>query len=153
MVKLKFQYFSTWWEELTHWKRPWCWERLKAGGEGDDRGWDGWMASLTGWTLSLSKLLEFAQTYVHRISDAIQPSHPLSSPSPLAFSRSRIKIFSNESALHIRWAKYWSFSFSISLSNENSGLISFGINWFDFLTVQGSILKSSPAPQFKGINS
>ena len=41
---------ATWCEELTHWKRPWCWERLKAGGEGDDRGWDGWMASLTGWT-------------------------------------------------------------------------------------------------------
>ena len=41
---------STWCEELTHWKRPWCWERLEAGGEGDDRGWDGWMASLTLWT-------------------------------------------------------------------------------------------------------
>ena len=41
---------ATWCEELTHWKRPWCWERLKAGGEGDDRGWDGWMASLTQWT-------------------------------------------------------------------------------------------------------
>jgi len=42
--------FSTWCEELTHWKRPWCWERLRAGGEGDDRGWDGWIASLTQWT-------------------------------------------------------------------------------------------------------
>ena len=41
---------ATWCEELTHWKRPWCWERLKAGGEGDDRGWDGWMASLIWWT-------------------------------------------------------------------------------------------------------
>ena len=41
---------ATWWEELTHWKRPWCWERLKAGREGDDRGWDGWMASPTQWT-------------------------------------------------------------------------------------------------------
>ena len=41
---------ATWWEELTHWKRPWCWERLKAGGEGDDRGWDGWMASPSHWT-------------------------------------------------------------------------------------------------------
>ena len=41
---------ATWCEELTHWKRPWCWERLKAGGEGDDRGWDGWMASPTQWT-------------------------------------------------------------------------------------------------------
>ena len=50
MLKLKLQYFSTWWEELTHWKRPWCWERSKVGGEGDDRGWGGWMASLTQWT-------------------------------------------------------------------------------------------------------
>ena len=50
MLKLKLQYLATWCEELTHWKRPWCWERLKVGGEGDDRGWDGWMASLTRWT-------------------------------------------------------------------------------------------------------
>ena len=41
---------ATWWKELTHWKRPWCWERLRAGGEGDNRGWDGWMASSTQWT-------------------------------------------------------------------------------------------------------
>ena len=50
---IKFSYLcvlATWCEELTHWKRPWCWERLRAGGEGDDRGWDGWMASLTWWT-------------------------------------------------------------------------------------------------------
>ena len=45
-----FNPLATWFEELTHWKRPWCWERLKAGGEGDDRGWDGWMSSLTWWT-------------------------------------------------------------------------------------------------------
>ena len=50
MLKLKLQYFGTWWEELTHLKRPWCWERMRAGGEGDNRGWDGWMASLTQWT-------------------------------------------------------------------------------------------------------
>ena len=50
MLKLKLQYFGTWCEELSHWKRPWCLERLKAGGDGDDRGWDGWMASLTRWT-------------------------------------------------------------------------------------------------------
>ena len=49
MLNLKLQYFG-WWEELTHLKSPWCWERLKAGGEGDDRGWDGWMVSLTQWT-------------------------------------------------------------------------------------------------------
>ena len=45
-----FNILATWWEELTHWKRPWCWARLKAGGEGDDRGWDGWMALPTRWT-------------------------------------------------------------------------------------------------------
>ena len=50
MLKLKLQYFGTWCEELTHLKRPWCWERLKVRGEGDDRGWDGWRVSLTQWT-------------------------------------------------------------------------------------------------------
>ena len=50
MLKLKLQYFGIWCEELTHWKRPRCWERLKAGGEGDDRGWDGWMVLPTQWT-------------------------------------------------------------------------------------------------------
>ena len=49
MLKLKLQYFGHWFEELTHWERPWCWERLRAGGEGDDREWDGWMASSTQW--------------------------------------------------------------------------------------------------------
>ena len=56
MLKLKLHNtLATWCEELTHWKRPWCWERLKAG-KGDDRGWDGWLASPTRWTWSLSKL-------------------------------------------------------------------------------------------------
>ena len=50
MLKLKLQYFGHLMRKLTHWKRPWCWERVKAGGEGDDRGWDGWMVSLTQWT-------------------------------------------------------------------------------------------------------
>ena len=50
ILKLSSNTLATWWEELTYWKRPWCWERLKVGGEGDDRGWDGWMASLTQWT-------------------------------------------------------------------------------------------------------
>ena len=56
MLKLKIQYSGTWWEELTHWKRPWCWQRLKAGGEGDNRGWDGWMASTDWMDMSLSRL-------------------------------------------------------------------------------------------------
>ena len=50
MLKLKLQSLASWCKELTHWKRPWCWVRLKAGGEGDNRGWDGWMASQTQWT-------------------------------------------------------------------------------------------------------
>ena len=50
MLKLKLQYLATWFEELTHLKRPWCWEKLKVGGEGDDREWDGWMALPTQWT-------------------------------------------------------------------------------------------------------
>ena len=64
----------------------------------------------------------------------------------------RIRVFSNESAVHIMWPKYWSFSFSISSSNEHSGLISFRMDWLDLLAVQGT-LKSSPTPQFKSINS
>ena len=62
-----------------------------------------------------------------------------------------IRVFSNESALHIRLQKYWSFSFSINPSNECSGLIAFRIDWFDLLAVQDS-QEGSPAPQFKGIN-
>ena len=85
------------------------------------------------------QLLEPAQTHVHRAGDAIQPSHPLVSPSPPAFNLSSIKVFSNESVLHIRWPKYWSFIFSISPSNEYSGLISFRVDWFDLLMVQGAL--------------
>ena len=84
------------------------------------------------------QLLELAQTHVHRVSDATQPSHPLLYPSS-AFSLSSIRGFSNESVLHIRWPKYWRFRFSISSSNEYSGLISFRIVWFDLLVVQGPL--------------
>ena len=87
----------------------------------------------------LHNLPELVQTHVHRVSEAIQPSHPLSSPSPPAFSLSQHQGFSNESALRIRWPKYWSFSFSISPSNEYSGLISFRIDWFDLPAVQGTL--------------
>ena len=87
------------------------------------------------------QLLEFTQTHVHWVSDAIQPSHPLLSPSPPAFNRSQHQGLSKESALRIRWPKYWSFSFSTSPYDEYSGLISFRIDWFDLLAVQG-ILKS-----------
>ena len=85
------------------------------------------------------QVLELAQT--HRIGDTIQPSHPLSSPSPAPSIFPSIRVFSNESVLRIRWPKYWSFSFSISPSNIYLGLISFRIDWLDPLAVQG-ILKS-----------
>ena len=70
------------------------------------------------------QLLEFTQTHIHWVGDAIQPSHPLSSPSPPAFNLSQHQVFSNELVLCIRWPKYWRFSFSISPSSEYSGLIS-----------------------------
>ena len=73
----------------------------------------------------LHHLLEFAQTHVHWVGDTIQPLHPLSPHSPPASIFPSIRVFSNESVLHIRWPKYWSFGFSISPSNEYSGLISF----------------------------
>ena len=87
------------------------------------------------------QLPEFTQTHVHRVSDAIQPSHPLSSHSPPALIPPSIRVFSNESTLLMRWPKYWSFSFSISPSKEHPGLISFRMDWLDLLEVQG-ILKS-----------
>ena len=97
------------------------------------------------------RLPEFTQTPVCRVSDAIQSSHPLLAPSLLPSIFPSIRVFSSEAVL-IRWPKYWSFSISISPSNEYSGLISFRIDWLDLLAVQGT-LKSSPTPQFKSINS
>ena len=85
------------------------------------------------------QLPEFTQTHIHRVSDAIQPSHPLSSPSPPAPILPSIRGFSNESTLHMRWPKYWSFSFSIILSKEIPGLISFRTDWVDLLAVQGTL--------------
>ena len=84
------------------------------------------------------QLLELAQTQAYWVSDAIQPSHTQSSPSP-AFNFPSISDFSNESDLCIRWLKYGSFSFSISPSNEQSGLISFRIHLFGLLAVQGNL--------------
>ena len=85
------------------------------------------------------QLPELAQTHVHRVSDAIQPSHPLLSPSPLLSIFPSIRVFCNESVLRIKWPEYWSVSFSISLSNEYSGLISFRMDWLDLLAVQGTL--------------
>ena len=89
------------------------------------------------------QLPELTQTHVHRVSDAIQPSHPLSSLLLLPSIFPSIRVFPNVLALHIRWPKCWSFSFSICLSNEYSGLISFRIDWLDLLAVQGR-LKNRP---------
>ena len=83
------------------------------------------------------QLPELAQINVHQIGNAVQPSHPLSSPSPPAFNLSHIRVFSNESALCIRWPKYWSFSFSISPSNEYSALISFRLTGLSSLLSKG----------------
>ena len=82
---------------------------------------------------------ELAQTHVHRVGDATQFSRLLLSPSPPAFNLPSIRVFSNESTLCMRWPKYWSFSFSISLSNEHPGLISFRMDWLDPLAVQGTL--------------
>ena len=79
ILKLKLQY-STWCKELTHWKRPWCWERLRAGGEGDNRGWDGWMASATQWTRvwanSGSWWWEIWCTAVHGVAESAMTEQP-----------------------------------------------------------------------------
>ena len=81
------------------------------------------------------QLPELTQIHVHWVSDAIQPSQPLLAPSPPPSIFPSIK----ESVLHTRWPKYWSFSFSISPSNEHSGLISFRRDWLDLLAVQGTL--------------
>ena len=107
--------------------------------------------STTGLPVSY-QLPELAQTHVHWV---VMPSNHLILCHPLLFLPSMlpsIQIFSNESVLHIRWPRYWSFSFSISPFSEYSGLISFRIDWLDLLAVQGT-LESSPTPQFKSINS
>ena len=91
---------------------------------------------------------EFTQTHVHRVGDAIQPSHSLSSPSPILSLSQRQGLFQVFSG----YSGNQSFSFSISPSSAYSGLISFTMDWFDLLVVQGT-LKSSPAPQLESINS
>ena len=107
------------------------------------------LSSVTQWCLTLHdpmdsspvhhQLLDSTQIHVHWVSDAIQPSRPLSPLLLLPAISPSIKVFSNESVLCIRWPKYWSFSFSISPSNEYSGLISFRMDWLDLLAVQGNL--------------
>jgi len=85
------------------------------------------------------QLPKSSQTHVYRVSDAIQPSHPLLSPSSPAPNPSQHQGFSNESTLSMRWPKYWCFSFSISPSNEHPRLVSFRMDWLDLLAVQGTL--------------
>ena len=94
---------------------------------------------------SLLKLMSIESVM---LSNHLILCHPLLLPSIFP----SIRVFFNESALHIRWPKYWSFSFSISPSNDYSKLISFRIDWFDLLAVQQTLKSLSPAPQFKTIN-
>ena len=101
--------------------------------------WDPLNCSTPGFPIH-HQLPELAQTHVHRIGDAIQPCHPLSSPFPPALNLSQHQGLSRRvSFLHIRWPKNWSYSFSISPSSEYSGLISFRIDWLDLLAVQGTL--------------
>ena len=98
------------------------------------------------------RLLEFAQTHIYWVDDAIWPSHPLLPPSPPAFNLSQHQgLFQRVSSSH-QVAKVLSFSFSIGPSNEYSGLISFSMDWLDLFAVQGT-LESSPTPKFKSISS
>ena len=85
------------------------------------------------------QILEFIQIHVHWVGDTIQPSLPVSSPSPPAPNPSQHQGLFQWSTLHIRWPKYWNFSFSISPSNEHPGLISFRMDWLDLLAVQGTL--------------
>ena len=101
------------------------------------------LSSAISWSLLKFMFIESMMLSSHFIL-----CHPLLLPSIFP----SIRVFPNESVLHIRWPKYWIFSFSISASDENSGLISFWMNWLDLLAVQGT-LEFSPTPQFKYINS
>ena len=85
------------------------------------------------------QLPELAQTHVHQVGDAIQPSHPLCPLVLLPSMFPSIMVLSKESVLYIRWLKYWYFNFTINPSNEYSGLISFGMDWLDLLAGQGTL--------------
>ena len=115
---------------------------------------------VTSWTAARQASLSFTISWslLKLMSvESVMPSSHLTLCRPLFLPPSvfpSIRVFSTESALHIRWPKCWSFSFSISPSNEYSGLISFSIDWLDLLVVQRTLKKeSSPTPQFKSINS
>ena len=109
---------------------------------------------MTPWTVACQASLSITKLKLMSI-ELMMPSNHLILCHPLFLLPSifpSIRVFSDESVLLIMWPKYWSFSFSISPSNEYSGLISFRMDWWDLLAVQGT-LKSPPTPQFKSINS
>ena len=116
------------------------------------------LTPVTPWTAALQASLSFtvSQNLLKLIStDSVIPSHHLILCHPLLFLTSifpSIRVFSNESALHIRWPEYWSLSFSISPSNECSGLISLGLSGLIFL-LSKRLSEPSPAPQFESISS
>ena len=145
---------ATWCKELTHWKRPWCWERLRAEEKGpaeDER--VEWHHQLSGHVVAVVQWLNHVQLFVIpwtaacqaslsitnwrsllklKLIQLVMPSNHLILCCPLLLLPSifsSIKVFSNESVLCISWPKYWRFSFSISPSNEYSELISFRIDW------------------------
>ena len=90
-------------------------------------------------SLSITKLPELIQTHAYWVGDVIQQSPPLQSPYPPAFNLTQHRGLSNDSVTHIKWPKYWSFSFCIGPSNEHPGLISFRMDWLDLLAVQGTL--------------
>jgi len=113
---------------------------------------------VTPWTVAHQASLSFtvSQSLLKLMSvESEMPSNHLILCYPLLLPSVflSIRVFYSESAPCIRWPKYWSFSFSISPSNEYSGLINFRIDWFGLLAVQGTLKESSPAPQFKSISS
>ena len=113
---------------------------------------------VTSWTAACQASLSFpvSQNLLKLMSvESVMPSNHLVLCCPFLLLPSifpSIRVFSNESALCIRWKKYWSFSFNISPSNECSRLISFRMDWLDLLAIQGTLQESSPTPQFKSIN-